>query len=140
MANTAESIFNPPPISHSDDKKVVLLVEDDREISMSLCIRLRRANYKVLCAFDTVTCQALAAKAPHIDLAIFDITMPGGDGFLAAERLQKRPNTVGTPFMFITASKLPEFRERAQSLGCCGYFEKPYDSNELMKRISEMTP
>jgi DNA-binding response OmpR family regulator len=39
------------------------------------------------------------------------------------------------PVIFITASKRPNFRQRAQELGAAGFFEKPFDTDELLTAI-----
>ena len=46
-----------------------------------------------------------------------------------------RPALAGTPVIFITASKAPDIRERAMSLGPAAFVEKPFKSNELMAVI-----
>ena len=114
--------------------KKILVVEDDKKISMSLKIRLRSAGYQVLQAFDTVVGTSMARKHQP-DVILLDISMPGGDGFDIAERVR---DTIGSEaaIIFVTAHKEPEFRERALKLGATGFFEKPYDSDALLKTIA----
>jgi CheY-like chemotaxis protein len=62
--------------------------------------------------------------------------MPAGDGFGVAERVKSlipRP----TPIIFLTASKQPGFRARAQELGAAGYFEKPYEAEALLAAVHQ---
>ena len=104
--------------------KKIPIVEDDKNIVMALIVRLRAAGYAVIVAFDAVMALGMALKQrPH--LVLLDISMPGGNGFMVAERLQNSSLTAGVPMMFLTASKQPGFRERAQALGAAGFFEKP---------------
>ena len=112
----------------------ILIVEDDQKISRALSVRLQAAGHTVSTAFDAVlgTCKA-AEQAP--DLILLDISMPGGDGFDVAQRISRIPTTAGTPFIFLTASKEPGLREKAMQLGAAAFFEKPYESTDLLAAI-----
>jgi CheY-like chemotaxis protein len=39
------------------------------------------------------------------------------------------------PAIFISASRLPEIRERAIEFGAAGFLEKPYDAKDLLGLI-----
>jgi DNA-binding response OmpR family regulator len=92
--------------------KKILIVEDDKNIMMALTVRLRNAGYVVLVAFDAVMALGIAIKQ-RPDLVLLDISIPGGNGFMVAERLQNSTLTAGVPMLFLTASKQPGLRERA---------------------------
>jgi CheY-like chemotaxis protein len=66
-----------------------------------------------------------------------DISMPAGNGFSVAEKIQTLIPTP-TPIIFLTASKKPDFREKAEKLGAAGYFEKPYEAEELLGAIRQV--
>jgi CheY-like chemotaxis protein len=61
--------------------------------------------------------------------------MPGGDGFVVAERLRSNVDTASIPIIFITALKRPDLRERAQAVGAVALFEKPFESDDLVAAI-----
>ena len=92
------------------------------------------AGYEVITAADAIIGTALAVKEQP-NLVLLDISIPAGDGFIVAERLQKRSNTIGIPFIFITASKQYGLREKAIRLGAASFFEKPYEIDELLTSI-----
>jgi CheY-like chemotaxis protein len=71
----------------------------------------------------------------HPDLMVLDILMPGGNGFVVAERIQDLEAMLGIPCIFLTASKQPGLREQARRLGAAGFFEKPYDAGALLATI-----
>lgn len=120
--------------------KTVLLVEDDKKISLALGIRLKAMGYGVVCASDAVTAISQARKEPP-DVVLLDINMPGGDGFIVAERLQQLVQTSTAPIIFITASKEPGLRERAQAVGAVRFLEKPFGATELADAIeTALTP
>jgi CheY-like chemotaxis protein len=68
------------------------------------------------------------------NLILLDIMMPVGMGFSVAERL-KDLGLGEIPIIFITASKRAGLRRTAQQLGAAGFFEKPYDAEELLAAI-----
>jgi len=113
--------------------KKVLIIEDDRKIAMALALRLKSAGYEASMAYDALTGVSDAVKC-RPDLVLLDISIPAGNGFAVAERVKSLiPNP--TPIIFLTASKQPGFRERAQELGAVGYFEKPYEAEALLAAV-----
>ena len=116
--------------------KKILIVEDDQDIVRALTLRLKHANYEVIAAFDCVMGTVLASKEQP-DLAILDISMPGGDGIVLSNRLQNNTKTIGTPVIFLTASKKPGLREKAMESGAIAFFEKPYDAAELLACVDK---
>lgn len=114
--------------------KTVLLVEDDRKITMAIGIRLKSMGYEVASAADAVSAVAQARKCKP-DVVLLDINLPGGDGFVVAERLQSLLQTSSTPIIFITANKQQGLKERAMKMGAVAFLEKPFDATELADAI-----
>jgi len=117
----------------SKDMKKILIVEDDPDVAKALAIRLEFSGYEVNVAQDALLGVTKAVKeAP--DLALLDISLPAGDGFTVADRIQELlPQD--TPFIFLTASKQPDLRKKARLLGAVDFFEKPYDTERLLTSI-----
>ena len=113
--------------------KRILIVEDDQNIAKALAIRLKSAGYEVTVAPDAISAVATALKIQP-DLALLDISVPAGNGFDIAEKVQELVATA-TPIIFLTASKRPGLRQKAQDLGAAGFFEKPYEAEELLAAI-----
>jgi DNA-binding response OmpR family regulator len=113
--------------------KTILILEDDPKIAIALAVRLEDAGYHVLTAPDGVRGLKLAL-VNRPDLILMDIWMPVGLGFSVAQRL-KDLGLRDIPLIFITASRLRGLREAAAKLGAVGYFEKPYDPDELLATI-----
>jgi DNA-binding response OmpR family regulator len=113
--------------------KKILIVEDDRNIATALEVRLKSEGYEVAIASDAMSGVNSALKF-RPDLVLRDISLPAGSGFNVAERLQRLLATMA-PFIFLTASKQPGLREKAKELGAAGFFEKPYEGEELLAAI-----
>ena len=59
--------------------------------------------------------------------------IPGGGGFVVAERLKQSQNTHHIPIIFLTGISGGE--ERAYKVGATGYLMKPYHPDELLETI-----
>lgn len=114
--------------------KKVLLVEDDPKIALAFGIRLKSMGYTVVTAGDAVNAVSQVRKSKP-DVVLLDISLPGGDGFIVAERLNNLIDGAATPIIFITASQRPDLRERAMKLGAVAFLRKPFHATELADAI-----
>jgi DNA-binding response OmpR family regulator len=112
--------------------KTPFIVEDDRDNVEAMAVRLKSAGYEAIVAPATMTGAAAASIQP--DLARLEISVPAGNGFSVAEKIQ-RLVTAATPIIFLTAGRQPGLQQKAQNLGAVGFFEKPYDADELLAAI-----
>ena len=114
--------------------KTVLMVEDDAKVSLALGIRLKSMGYEVNAAADAVSAVSQARKCSP-DVILIDINLPGGDGFVVAQRLKTLVQTSATPVIFINASKKAGLKERAKELGAVAFLEKPFTATEMADAI-----
>jgi CheY-like chemotaxis protein len=118
----------------------VLLVDDDNTILLGTGVRLKSMGYTVYTAKDAVSAVS-AVRKNEPDVVVLDISLPAGDGFLVAGRLQSLVGSAATPIIFITASEDPALRERAKKLGAVGFLKKPFDATSLADAIeSALSP
>ena len=115
--------------------KKILIMEDDTKIAAALAIRLEAAGYAVQTAVDGLAGLKLVLDDKP-DLLLMDIWMPVGIGFSVAQRLHGL-GLAGIPIIFITASKIQGLRRAAEKLGAVGFFEKPYDSEEVLAAVAK---
>lgn len=108
----------------------ILLVEDDPRIGQALMARLKHEGYEVYLAKDAITAVSEARKTSP-DVAILDISLPGGDGFDVARRIDVVLPNGRVPKIFITASKEPGLRKLALEAGGVAFIEKPFTSRDL---------
>ncbi|MFK7887121.1 MAG: response regulator [Gammaproteobacteria bacterium] len=114
--------------------KKVLLVEDDPRVASAISIALRAMGYEVLTASDAVLAIAQARRGQP-DVVVLDINLPGGDGFMVAQRLKNLAQTATVPIIVITASKQTGMRERAMEAGAMHFLEKPFGVTDLADAI-----
>jgi DNA-binding response OmpR family regulator len=111
----------------------VIIVDDDRSVSMSLD-RLLTAN-----GFNTLTFSSAEALKESSRLAlarclILDINLPGMSGLEVARDIRKRG--FGKPgLIFITAYDQPEYRSEASALGALAYLPKPFAGERLLTAV-----
>ena len=114
--------------------KSVLLVDDDNTVLLGTGVRLKAMGYVVYTAKDAVSAIS-AVRKNEPDVVVLDISLPAGDGFVVADRLQNLVGSATTPIIFITASENPALRERAMKLGAVGFLKKPFDATSLADAI-----
>ncbi|HTB88590.1 MAG TPA: response regulator [Steroidobacteraceae bacterium] len=120
--------------------KTVLLIDDDNIFLLSIGVRLKGMGYTVCTAKDAASAITVVRKTSP-DVIVLDVSLPAGDGFLVAERLQNLIASAVTPIIFVTASEKPGLRERAMKLGAVGFLTKPFDALTLADAIeSALSP
>jgi DNA-binding response OmpR family regulator len=113
--------------------KKVLIVEDDPKLALSLAVRLRAAGFEASMAYDALSGVNMAVQQ-RPDLMLLDVSMPAGNGYVVAERVRELLSR-RTPIIFLTGSTMPDAKDRAKQLGAAGYFEKPFDAEELLAAV-----
>jgi CheY-like chemotaxis protein len=118
--------------------QTILLVEDDKKISMALSLRLKSMGYQVDSAADAVYAMNAAMRCQP-EVVLLDINLPGGNGFVVADRLRASLALGATPIIFITASKNAGLRERAAQYSASAYLEKPFQAADLVEALDRFT-
>ena len=114
--------------------KTVLLIDDDNVFLLTIGVRLKSMGYTVYAAKDAVNAIS-AVRTNNPDVIVLDVSLPAGDGFMVAERLQNLISTAATPIIFVTASEKPGLRERAMKLGAVAFLNKPFAATTLADAI-----
>ncbi|WP_340645601.1 response regulator transcription factor [Phenylobacterium sp.] len=113
----------------------LLVVDDDDRIRELLKEYLTRAGFRVTTAPGGAPARKLM-ETLDFDLAVFDVMMPGEDGFSLTKWLRERKGMAGrTPVLMLTARGLPEDRIEGLKLGADDYLNKPFEPEELLLRI-----
>lgn len=113
-------------------KGKILVVDDEQDVAKALMVRLKANGYRVVIASDSVQAFIMANKE-RPDLILLDVMIPGGGGFVVAERLKQSETTRCIPIVFLTG--IPGGEEKAHQLGASGYVMKPYHPDELIETV-----
>ena len=73
------------------------------------------------------------------DIILLDVEMPRMDGFEFATHLRSDEKLKETPIIMITSRTGEKHRERAARIGVNRYLGKPYNEQELLDSITELT-
>src|SRR5712692_7778935 len=115
------------------EKKRILVADDDtltREIVAKL---LQEEGYDVALATDGQEAITLVSiYCP--DLVLTDLSMPRLSGIGVLARVRRVTPT--TPVIIFTSETTPEVEQEARQLGARDYIHKPFDIDDLLKRIT----
>ena len=112
----------------------ILIVEDNKEHSLALAIRLKANGFEVAFASDGAGA-IRAALLQKPDLILLDLGLPAGDGFVVLERLKKLEFSITTPVIVISAREPNVNRARALEGGARAYLQKPVNTDELLQAV-----
>jgi len=106
--------------------KTVLVVDDEKNIRRTLQLVLEGEGYKVL-GTDTAEEALRLLQSPDtpVDLALFDVKLPGMTGLEALERIRKDESTRDVPIIVISGHATVNDAVSAIKLGASDFFEKP---------------
>jgi len=110
----------------------VLLLEDQPNLSEAIAVHLTKKGFTV----DVVASIGQAEAAFSVscfDVALFDLSLPDGDGVVLLSQLRRRDNK--TPVIIMTARDQISDRIRGLDAGADDYLVKPFDLNELAARV-----
>jgi phosphoserine phosphatase RsbU/P len=118
-----------------DDKRTILVVDDDITVRKLLNFHLSRNNYNVVDAADTQSgFDHLYSK--KVDLVLCDVSMDGMDGFTFCRKVRENENFRALPFIFVTARSSLEDKSKAHDSGGDDLITKPFNIDELILKIN----
>ena len=113
-------------------KTKILLLEDDLNLSDTVCDYLEEKGFEVICVYDGE--EALSSIYENrFDLLLLDVNVPIKNGFQVLKEIRKDGNN--TPAIYITSLNSVDSLEQGYSSGCDDYIRKPFELKELLIRI-----
>lgn len=114
--------------------RLILIVDDEPDLTELLAYNIRRAGYDVLIAGNGV--DALRLVDEHRpDLVLLDIMMPELDGKEVARKIRRSPTTPDVPIIMLTARGEETDELAGLALGADDYVTKPFSMQVLLARI-----
>jgi len=114
-----------------NDKKKILIVEDEHNIAQVLAFNLMQAGYAFDIAFDGADGLKKALTDTY-DLILLDLMLPKMDGFEVCRRVREK---LSTPIIIVTAREEEIDMVFGLDVGADDYVTKPYKIKELLARI-----
>ena len=118
------------------DKINILLLEDDEALAMGLEYSLKKEGYSVTRLSSYKEGVAFIKKYSAHDenfLALFDVMLPDGNGFMLLEEMRKAG--IDIPVIFLTAVSDEINVVQGLDIGADDYITKPFKVKELLSRI-----
>ena len=113
----------------------LLLLEDDENLSDTICDYLEERGYRVLPVYDAEEAEERLYEE-RFDLLLLDVNVPGFDGFELLKRL--RASGVESPAIFLTARRSVDDLEEGFRSGADDYLRKPFELKELAIRVETL--
>lgn len=112
-------------------KRIILVVEDDDSIRLTLREFLEFEGYRVETAEDGEHALTLLATEPLPDLILTDLNMPKLDGWEFLERKNKDPLLSKIPVIVISAN--PSLKKLTGKM--TAVISKPFNTDELIRAV-----
>ena len=117
-----------------NNKKQVLVVDDDKNIRDLLYQELKEEGFTVVEASDGI--KAIdKIKESKPDIIILDIMMPGMNGFGVAAVIKNDPEFKDIPVLILS---IVDDKKRGLHLGIDKYMTKPFEIEELLTEIKRL--
>lgn len=118
-------------ISFLKEKKIILVDDEPNLLKMVVSI-LEDDGFQNIVTANSV-CQGISTcEKEHPDLAILDVMLPDGDGFMLMQQLR---SFTDIPIIFLTAKDEATDKLTGLGLGADDYIVKPFLPQELLLRV-----
>jgi len=118
-------------------KKRILVVDDEAELVKAIQIRLERADYEVLVAYDGQ--EALdKARRERPDLIVLDLMLPKINGYKVCRLLKFDEKYKKIPIVMLTARAQESDKKLGHETGADVYITKPFQHEVVLAKIKEL--
>jgi len=117
-------------------RRIILVVDDEPEITRMLQVMLEHHGYTVRRAHGTAQGMHILESEPP-DLVLLDLMMPHLSGVELCGYIRRDPRTAKVPVIVYTAANNDEVVRSAMEAGATKFLSKTVDRAELIKAIDE---
>lgn len=115
--------------------KIRILIVDEDELSLALIrASLETRDYRVDSAFTCDQALSVAAKE-QLDLVICDFDVRADTGVHVQTLIQRVPKNVGVPFLFTSASQIPDVISRRRNDRNVFHIRKPFEHEAFLELV-----
>lgn len=116
------------------NKKRILVVDDEVDLVETVRFSLELEGYEVLVAFNGEEALNQARKESP-DLILLDLMLPKLDGYKVCRLLKFDERYKHIPILMLTAKTQEKDKATGMETGADEYITKPFDMDELMKKV-----
>ena len=122
-----------------DNKKIIIIVEDDVFLSDIYQTKFTEAGYECLLAQDGARCLSLLESGVKPYVILLDIVMPKMDGFEALRTMKKEHIAPKAAIFILSNLGQREDTERGLDLGAVDYIVKAhFTPSEVVARVNNV--
>jgi DNA-binding response OmpR family regulator len=122
----------PAPLPTADNRRRVLLIEDDNDIAEAIAYQLEKVGLQVKVAKTGE--EGLEAVRRGVDLVLLDLNLPGMDGLEVCRMIRRQNTTAHVPIIIVSARADEVDRVLGLEMGADDYMVKPFSLKELAAR------
>lgn len=120
-------------------RKKIMVVDDEESLVELVKAILKEEGYEVMAAMNGEECLDML-KTEKPDLILLDMMMPGMSGREVCEKIKGNPETKNLKIAFLTVAKFSEIgKDSLKKMGVLDYITKPFDNDDLLRRVKKMT-
>lgn len=116
------------------NKVMVVDDEPDQIVTLQYLFKNYDTKYELVGANSGGECLELLKNGEQPDIILLDIMMPGMSGWEVFDKLKDNPSWKDIPIVFLTA-RTDTLAEDAGTFLGEDYIEKPFEIDELIKRV-----
>lgn len=117
-------------------RRIILVVDDEPEITRMLQVMLEHHGYEVRRAHGTAQGMHMLESEPP-DLVLLDLMMPHLSGVELCAYIRRDPRTAKVPVIVYTAANNEQVVQSAMEAGATKILPKTIDRSELIEAIDE---
>ena len=118
--------------------KKIMVVDDEKNLQELVKAILEEEKYEVITVSSGAECLEKLKKVKP-DLILLDMMMPRMSGREVLELIRNNPRTKNLKVAFLTVARYSETgKEALTKLKTVDYIEKPFDKNELVRRVKKI--
>jgi DNA-binding NarL/FixJ family response regulator len=124
--------LQPNSLPQSQSNLPKLLVGDDHQLVLDALGAMMKNEFDVIAVNNG---QAFINAAENIrpDIALLDVSMPGGDGFVAARKVHEQQPEL--PIVFLSMHSDSSYVDQAAEIGARAYLSKRLPAQELLATL-----
>jgi len=119
-------------------KKKIMIVDDEETLVELVKTILGQEGFEVIGVNSGKECLEKLEKVKP-DLILMDMMMPVMTGRETAEKIRRNSKTRDIKIAFLTVVRFSEFgKDDLKSLNILDFITKPFDNNDLIKRVKNI--
>jgi PleD family two-component response regulator len=122
--------------NYSDQRPLILVIEEEIEVLQNLVASLRTAGYDARSCSTADEAYAVSREV-RPDIIICDVVVQSQGGAEICERIKNEAEPGDMPVMFLSGSQIPDIIRRRGPLGGSYYFRKPLDVTVLLDLLEK---